>query len=204
MTGPPRYRLATYMIAGGDADEDVTAQSVLRGLKLGVDRAQIRMPGASGGSLERVLRAIVGRDDRLRQRLLVGDRLDIAMAWRLKGVHLPSHGFSTRQVRERSPEGFEIGVSTHSLAEAMAAARDGADFVVFGPVFETSSKPGQPGVGLEALTEVVRETPIPVYALGGIEPGRVEPVVGTGAHGVAGISMFDNEASVHALFKILK
>jgi thiamine monophosphate synthase len=72
--------------------------------------------------------------------------------------------------------------------------------VVFGPVFPTASKPGHPGLGLEVLEEVVSSVPIPVYALGGVTPERVSRIADTGVHGIAGISVFEREDSLRALF----
>jgi thiamine monophosphate synthase len=76
--------------------------------------------------------------------------------------------------------------------------------VVFGPIFPTASKPGHPGVGLEALEEVVSSVPIPVYALGGVTPERVPQIADTGAHGVAGISVFEREDGLRDLFESLE
>jgi thiamine-phosphate pyrophosphorylase len=84
-----------------------------------------------------------------------------------------------------------IGVSTHNEAEAEAAKRGGADFIVFGPIFETASKAqyGEP-VGIEALREVSARSHIPVIALGGIKQSNFREALDAGAAGVAGISMF--------------
>ena len=79
-----------------------------------------------------------------------------------------------------------LGVSTHSLDAAREAAEEGADFVVFGPVFATPSKLAYgPPQGLPRLAEVVRDVPVPVIGIGGITPGNVPQVMRTGAHGVA-------------------
>ncbi|MFQ5789602.1 MAG: thiamine phosphate synthase, partial [Acidobacteriota bacterium] len=107
-------------------------------------------------------------------------------------------------VRRMAPPGFVIGVSTHSLAEARRASEEGADLVVFGPVFETTSKLGAPPVGLRALAEVVRTVRVPVFALGGITPERVKTVAAAGAAGVAGISVFLHEESLQRLMNALR
>ena len=110
--------------------------------------------------------------------LLVNDRVDVALAAGADGVHLPSRGLDVKNVRKVVPKGFVIGVSTHSLAEARMAARGGADYVVFGPVF--SSEKGAP-VGISALAEVVSTLPIPVFALGGVTRENARECLAAGA-----------------------
>jgi thiamine-phosphate pyrophosphorylase len=127
-------------------------------------------------------------------KLLVNDRSDIAFAAGADGVHLTTRSLGAEVVRRTFDAEFLIGVSTHSLAEADTARRNGADFVVFGPVFETRSKSqaeyGEP-VGLSRLAQVASGlAPFPVLALGGVEVNRVTECLEAGAAGVAAISMF--------------
>lgn len=122
-------------------------------------------------------------------KLLINDRVDVALGVRADGVHLPQEGIPPSAVRKLVGPDLLIGASTHSLAEARDAETEGADFVVLGPVFETPSKLRYgPPVGIEALRQVARELSIPVFAIGGIDAGRVPEVLGAGAHGVAVIS----------------
>jgi thiamine-phosphate pyrophosphorylase len=105
------------------------------------------------------------------------------------GVHLRSDSLPTRAVRGVIGPNKFLGVSTHSLAEVERATDDGADFVTFGPVYETPTKAryGAPS-GLDALETVCRRAHLPVYALGGITRGRIPEVMAAGAYGVAMIS----------------
>ena len=127
-------------------------------------------------------------------RLLVNDRLDIALAAGADGVHLTSRSLPADVVRNICGPDFLIGVSTHSLAEARAARAAGADFVVFGPVFDTESKRafGEPQ-GLEKLREVTNALgEFPVLAIGGITRENLAACIDAGASGIAGISLFEH------------
>ena len=122
-------------------------------------------------------------------RLLINDRIDVALAVGADGVHLGGHSLPTAAARKiLGPERL-IGVSAHSLEDIAAASRDGADFVTFGPVYFTPSKAayGKPA-GLELLGAACDASPLPVFALGGIGPERVGAVLDAGASGVALIS----------------
>ena len=118
--------------------------------------------------------------------LLINDRLDVALALDAAGVHLAGHSLPTAVARRVLGAGKLLGVSTHSVEEARCAAEDGADFIVFGPVFATPSKVVYgPPQGLQHLTTVVRAVSIPVIAIGGIDHTNLPQVVHAGAYGVA-------------------
>jgi thiamine-phosphate pyrophosphorylase len=129
-----------------------------------------------------------------RTRLLVNDRSDIARAAGADGVHLTTHSLPVEVVRKIYGAEFLIGVSTHSLDEARAASAAGADFVVFGPVFETESKRVYgPPQGLDKLSEVTRELgEFPVVAIGGITVENFEECFEAGASGVAAIRLLSD------------
>jgi thiamine-phosphate pyrophosphorylase len=192
----------SYMITGTGDDATVFAR-VKRAFELGVDLVQVRRRHSSGRDLEGFVRGLVDEIPGARERILVNDRLDVALSAGAAGVHLGSDGLPVGAVASATPAGFLVARSTHSRAEVEEAARAGASFVVFGPVFATPSKPGHPGVGLEALAEVVSSVDIPVFALGGMTPGRVFDVARTGACGVAGISVFEREDTLVELLKEL-
>jgi thiamine-phosphate pyrophosphorylase len=126
-------------------------------------------------------------------RLLVNDRSDVAAAAGADGVHLTTSSLHADVVRGAFGDEFLIGVSTHSLAEADLARRGGADFVVFGPVFETASKKEYGSAqGLANLARVSSElAPLPVLALGGVTTSNVADCIQASARGVAAIRMFD-------------
>ena len=118
--------------------------------------------------------------------LFINDRLDVALALDAAGVHLAGHSLPTAVARRILGATKLLGVSTHSVEEARHAAEDGADFVVFGPVFTTPSKVAYgPPQGLQHLATVVRQVSIPVIAIGGIDHTNLPQVLHTGAYGVA-------------------
>ncbi len=126
-------------------------------------------------------------------RLLVNDRFDIARAAGAHGVHLTARSLPASVVRQTCGEDFLIGVSTHSLETAQHARAEGADFVVFGPVFETESKRafGEPQ-GLDKLREVTNALQgFAVLAIGGINLENVVECFRAGASGIAAISLFN-------------
>jgi thiamine-phosphate pyrophosphorylase len=126
-------------------------------------------------------------------RLLVNDRFDIALAAGADGVHLTSTSLPVQVVRAVCGPEFLIGASTHSLETARDARDSGADFVVFGPLFETASKRSfGPPQGLDKLQQVASELQgFPVLAIGGITLDNAESCFAAGASGIAGISLFD-------------
>lgn len=164
---------------------------------------QIRERDLPAGDLYRLTKAVT---ERLRGRgtlVFVNDRADIA-ACAGAGVHLTTRSLTAEVVRATMGPGILIGVSTHSQQEAQAAERGGADFVVFGPVFETPSKAAYgEAVGPAALRRVATSSSIPVIALGGINPTNFREALDAGAAGVAGISMFISSAESKDLSELV-
>ena len=147
---------------------------------------------------ERVLYELVVRAVSIthgsKTRLLVNSRVDIARAAGADGAQLTAHSLPADVVRKTCGPEFLIGVSTHSHAEAQAAQAGGADFVVFGPVFETESKRAYgPPQGLKKLREVTLAlNEFPVLAIGGITLENVGECVESGASGVAAIRLLND------------
>jgi thiamine-phosphate pyrophosphorylase len=135
--------------------------------------------------------------------LLINDRADVASAAGADGVHLTTQSVPADVVRSAFGQDVVIGVSTHSLDEAVDASQRGADFIVFGPVFDTVSKRsyGEP-LGIDALAEAVSTLPdLPVIALGGIDLHSVGDCARAGAAGVGAIRMFDDPARLSDIAK---
>jgi len=156
-----------------------------------IDLVQIREKNLSASVLYQLASSAAGITKGSATKLLINDRSDIAAAAGADGVHLTTSSLPTAVVRQTFGDGFLIGVSTHSLDEARLARQGGADFAVFGPVFETASKKefGEP-LGLTGLARVCSELPpFPILALGGVMIGNVAECMRAGARGVAAIRM---------------
>ena len=158
-------------------------EAALRG---GVDAVQLREKDLTGGALFELAGQLRELTHRHGARLLINDRVDIALGVGADGVHLPVDSFTPTDARRLLPKGALIGASTHCLEQARVAAGGGADFIVFGPIFDTPSKRtfGAP-VGLDALTQVTRTVILPTLAIGGLTVDRVPTVRACGVSGIA-------------------
>ena len=141
---------------------------------------------------------------------LINDRLDVACAVKAAGVHLGEQSLpvseAKRLVTERFPgRSFLVGASVHSLEAARKAERDGASYLIFGPVFATPSKAafGAPH-GLESLRKVCTQLTIPVLAIGGITPENIRECLDTGASGIAAIRLFQEAKDLPGVVRELR
>ena len=157
----------------------------------------------------RVLFELVARATEItrgsKTRLLVNDRSDIARAAGADGVHLTTQSLPVEVVRNICGAEFLIGVSTHSLDEARAARAAGADFVVFGPIFETESKRayGRPQ-GLDKLRELTQALgEFPVVAIGGIAIENVHECFDAGASGIAAIRLLNGDEDLSSIVRAI-
>ena len=129
-------------------------------------------------------------------RVLVNGRVDLALAAGADGVHLPADGIPVAALRARFGQSVLIGRSTHRLPEVESARDAGADYVTFGPVYETPGK-GAP-VGVAELARAAAAG-IPVYALGGVTLERFGELAGAGAAGIAAIRLFQQISQLTAV-----
>jgi thiamine-phosphate pyrophosphorylase len=204
------YYITDRMQFPGDETERRRAlhAKIAEAVRCGVDYVQLREKDLGAQELEelgveavRIAREQRGATDPLaRARLLINSRTDVALAAGADGVHLRSEDVSTTiarsvwkkvsgrnsQLGAREPV---IAVSCHSPLEVESAASEGADFAVFGPVFEKQSLPRVWPVGLDGLREACRSS-IPVLALGGVTLSNAAACLKAGAAGIAGIRLF--------------
>lgn len=155
----------------------------------GVRAVQLREKDIPPRDLLELARAMRKLTDRYGAKLIINDRADIALATGADGVHLGETGIPADAARRILGGERFIGVSCHSRESALAAAKAGADFITFGPVYPTPSKAayGAP-VGLKLLAEAVSLLSIPVFALGGIKRENTPDTLAAGAAGIALIS----------------
>ncbi|HEX8137164.1 MAG TPA: thiamine phosphate synthase [Pyrinomonadaceae bacterium] len=215
---PPKLSRAPilYLITSGETRATTTEQSPeferLLGLcaaavSSGISLIQLREKNLSA----RVLFELTTRAARLTRgsqtRLVVNDRADVARAGGADGVHLTTRSLDAGTVRRAFGQDFLIGVSTHTLSEAEAARRGGADFATFGPIFDTPSKRAfGPPVGLAPLSEAARSlAPFPLLALGGITTSEnATEALAAGAQGIASIRLFSNASALQAIAQSLR
>lgn len=134
-------------------------------------------------------------------RLFVNDRLDIALAAGALGVQLSRSGLLPADARRLSPDWW-IGCSIHSRDEACAARDWGADYLLVGPVYHTTTHPTASPLGLPALSAIV-QLGLPVIAIGGVTPERARELAGAGAYGVAAIRAIWDAADPHGAARSL-
>ncbi|MBZ5515268.1 MAG: thiamine phosphate synthase [Acidobacteriia bacterium] len=174
-------------------------------VQAGIDIVQIREKDLPTRELLRLAEGAVAAAKGNAARIIVNDRLDIALAVGADGVHLGTQSLPAHAVRGNVPEGFLIGVSCHSREDVLAAEAARADYVVLGPIFETPSKIAYgPPLGVAKLGEVTAAARIPVLALGGITVERVRACLEAGAAGVAGIRIFQDAPSLAARVQELR
>lgn len=172
-----------------DPGPDAVLRQVRRAAEEGIQLVQIRERDLDARALYDLCHRAVDIVRGTATRVLVNDRLDIALAARAHGVQLRGGSFPATRVRHAVPQGFLIGQSVHTRQEAAAARA--VDFLLFGTVFATASKPGLPPAGLQRLSEAVGATPLPVLAVGGVSMANVPSLLQAGAAGFAAISMFE-------------
>jgi len=185
----------------------------------GVDWIQIREKDLSGEALGQLAqdalrraepRSISSTTGPARARILVNDRLDVALATQSGGVHLGENSLPPQEVRRLAnslgrEKDFLIGVSCHTLEAARKAEQGSADYLFFGPVFATPSKAayGAPQ-GLEGLAEVCQAVSIPVLAIGGIAVENCGACLSAGASGIAAIRLFQDAPHIAAVAQSIR
>jgi thiamine-phosphate pyrophosphorylase len=166
-------------------------QSIAKNLAAGPDWIQVRAKDLPARELFELLRDVLALPNPRGVKILVNSRVDVALAVGAAGAHLPAGSPAPSSLRAVAPEPFLFGVSSHSIDEVRRAEQEGANYAVFGPVFQPLSKPPVVApLGLEELAHAAAAVKIPVLALGGITAQNAEDCVAAGAAGVAGVSLY--------------
>jgi thiamine-phosphate pyrophosphorylase len=181
-------------LSGSSADFESARDCLLRqakhAIEARIDVVQIRERDLDGAMLASLVSQIVALARGTHSRVVVNDRLDVALACGAAGVHLPADSLAPAAARAMAPPGFIVGRSIHSVQEAADVSRD-ADYLIAGTVWPSESKGDKaPLLGLSGLSAVVRNAGVPVLAIGGVTVQRVAAVRTAGAAGVAAIGMF--------------
>ena len=188
MEAPFSLSRSLFMITEPDADRDTLLPQIDAGVRGGVSHILLRQPRLPAAGLYQIATTLrpIRRDDRGTSRLIIHDRIDVALGVDADGAHIPNGGLPVRVARRLLGEGRMLGASVHSIDQASSAVLQGCDYLLFGHVYETESHPGEPGRGVDVLREVCERFPdTPVIAIGGITASRVGAVLAAGARGVA-------------------
>jgi thiamine-phosphate diphosphorylase len=155
----------------------------------GVTMVQLREKEASSREFYETALELRALTRRLGVPLVINDRLDIALAVAADGLHIGQSDLPLKTARRLAGRDMFIGVSTGSLEEALAAERDGADYLGVGAVYPTGSKADAgEAIGIRGLAEICAAVRIPVVGIGGLHAGNAGEALGAGAAGIAVIS----------------
>ena len=207
MTACSRWRLYVIVDRTTAKTRDLAevADAAIRG---GADVLQLRDKAASDDELRREAERLLPLTRRAGIPLILNDRPDVAQAVGADGVHLGQDDRPLAAVRRQLGPRAILGKSTHSLEQAIAAEAEGADYIGYGPIFPTPTKPDYGSVGLALIGEVTTRIRIPVVCIGGIDPARLPQVVSAGAGCIAVVRAVcgaeDPEAAARALARMLR
>ena len=183
-----RRRLVRAGAAPGASRACLVAQA-RHAVDAGIDLIQVRERDLDARELAAVVADLLAVTRATPTRIVVNDRMDVALACGADGVHLRGDSIPIAAARRIAPAGFLIGRSVHGVDEAISAA--GADYLIAGTVFASSSKPASaPLLGIEALRSIAKAVDLPVLAIGGIAGDRIGEVAAAGAAGFAAIGVF--------------
>jgi thiamine-phosphate pyrophosphorylase len=174
--------LVTALNLGGDSASLLGAiSSAIRG---GVNMVQVRAPELERTDFFNLAAAVMETvgDDAL---VVINNRVDVALAIDAGGVQLGERGPAVKAARRVGGDDWLIGRSVHSLEGSLKAETDLADYLLLGTLYETASHSGQPGVGIDLISEVAASVQLPIIGIGGINPERAADVMSAGARGVA-------------------
>jgi len=178
-----------YAIIDLNYVSDEQAPAVVRKLiDGGIDIVQLRGKGRRLDDLNALAGQLLEQTAAARVPLIINDHAAVANRLELQGVHVGQDDDSIEQVRDAVNRPIVVGKSTHSLSQAIAAEREGADYIGFGPLFATPTKPDYKPIGLNEIREVHRQVKIPIFCIGGIKLENLPQVIAAGAKCVVIVS----------------
>jgi thiamine-phosphate pyrophosphorylase len=164
------------------------ARTVEQMIEGGVDLIQLRGKKQSLGELVNLAAELHDFIAKSSTPLIVNDYAEIARRVPVEGVHVGQDDDSIEIVRQKAAHAILVGKSTHSLEQARAAQREGADYIGFGPIFATPTKPDYAPIGLQDIRRVHAEVNLPIFCIGGINIDNLQSVIDAGAKRVVMVS----------------
>ncbi|WP_461785167.1 thiamine phosphate synthase [Prosthecobacter sp.] len=170
----------------------------------GVDVLQLRAKKLTASEIELLARLMlpITRDHGVP--LVINDHLEVAAAVGSEGVHVGQDDDAVAKARAVVGPSCFVGKSTHSLAQAVAAQAEGADYIGFGPLYATGTKPDYVPIGLHEIAEVHRLVTLPIFCIGGVNAERLVEITAAGAQRVVVVSAFLLAADVSGEVRSLK
>lgn len=180
-------------------------ESMTRDLCLGgVDLLQLRAKKLSLAEIEKLARLMLPITREHGVPLIINDHLEIAAELGTEGVHVGQDDDAVAKARAVVGQGTFVGKSTHSLAQAVAAQAEGADYIGFGPLYATGTKPDYVPIGLADIAEAHRQVTLPIFCIGGVNDVRLAEILAAGAKRVVIVSALLQAADVQAAVRSVK
>lgn len=180
-------------------------ESMTRDLCLGgVDLLQLRAKKLSLPEIEKLARLMLPITREHGVPLIINDHLEIAAELGTEGVHVGQDDDAVAKARAVVGQGTFVGKSTHSLAQAVAAQAEGADYIGFGPLYATGTKPDYVPIGLADIAEAHRQATLPIFCIGGVNDGRLAEILAAGAKRVVIVSALLQATDVQAAVRSVK
>jgi len=167
------------------ADAARVTEAMIEG---GVDLIQLRGKDCSLDELADLAGLLHEVTSRFATPLIVNDHAEIAAKVPVEGVHVGQNDDSVDVARKKTGRNVLVGKSTHNFEQALATQREGADYIGFGPIFATPTKPDYQPIGLKQIESVYRNVALPIFCIGGIKIDNLEQVIAAGARRVAIVS----------------
>lgn len=169
----------------GNKDVAFFAKQLIEG---GADLIQLRAKQESLNQIETMAKAIHKITQNAQIPFILNDHVELAATLGVEGVHVGQEDMSLKEVRKLMPQSALIGKSTHSLEQALAAQKEGPDYIGFGPLFATQTKPTYNPIGLDSVSEVHNKVKLPIFGIGGVTMNRLPSILEAGARRVVIVS----------------
>ena len=170
----------------------------------GVDLLQLRAKGHQPDEIALFARSMLPVTRDFGVPLIINDHAEVAAEVGSEGVHVGQDDEAVARARALVGEGVVVGKSTHSLEKAAAAAEEGADYIGFGPLYATGTKPDYTPIGLTDIAEAHKRVRVPIFCIGGVNASRLDEVLKAGARRVVVVSAFLQAPDVAAAVRALK